>query len=106
MTTPVVGTLNRELTSGDTFKHFKNNKAYTVRMLANDANSNQVNVVYKDIQGGSFWTRPIEDFNAEVMHEGKRVPRFKQLRCTCSSTVMCPVCSEGIKAAERRRRGE
>ena len=64
-----------EIKSGDKFLHFKGN-LYEVVCLADHTETNETMVVYKSLNTGLIWTRPLDMFISPVDKE--KYPDIKQ----------------------------
>ena len=60
------------------YRHFRNRKIYRFVTFATIEATGEEAVVYQAMYGDKrFWIRTKENFFEEVLHEGKRVPRFQ-----------------------------
>ena len=60
------------------YRHFRNRKIYRLVTFATMEATGEEAVVYQAMYGDKrFWIRTKENFFEEVLHEGKRVPRFQ-----------------------------
>ena len=61
------------------YRHFKGN-VYRLVGIAKDSETLEEMVVYQAMYGeGQMWVRPKEMFFGEVVRDGKRIPRFREL---------------------------
>ena len=58
------------------YRHFKGN-VYEVLTCVVDANTLTPVVIYRDVEKGWTWTRPITDWNSPVVVNGTPTQRFK-----------------------------
>jgi hypothetical protein len=72
-----------ELVIGGTYQHFKNKKLYKVIGIAKHSETLEDMVVYEPQyknetlgETAQFWVRPLSMFIEEVLHEGRKQPRF------------------------------
>jgi hypothetical protein len=69
----------RSVVIGAEYEHYKKHN-YKVLALARHSETLEEMVVYQALYGeGGIWVRPLGMFLEEVLVEGKRVPRFKQI---------------------------
>ena len=59
------------------YRHFRNGQIYRLLCMATIEATGEEAVVYQAMYGEQkIWIRPKANFFEEVMHEGKKVPRF------------------------------
>ena len=61
------------------YRHFKGGE-YEVIGIAKNSETLEDLVVYKSLDKGGIWARPLENFLEEVDVEGQKVPRFKFIK--------------------------
>lgn len=60
------------------FEHYKNKKLYQlVCTSAQHTETGEKLAIYRSIEDGRVWARPLEMFNEFVEVDGEHVPRFK-----------------------------
>lgn len=70
---------------GARYRHYKNEKEYTVLALARHSETLEELVVYRaeyvspDFPAGQVWVRPCAMFEETVEHNGTLVPRFSKI---------------------------
>lgn len=67
----------RDVRKGDVFRHFKGNM-YEVVAIARDCEDLKEIVVYRNIDKGDVWTRPLDNFLETVTRDGKTFYRFEK----------------------------
>jgi hypothetical protein len=70
---------NEELPLG-IYKHYKGGR-YEVIGVAKHSETLEKLVVYKHLDDGGLWVRPLAMFSELVEVDGKKVPRFKHVIC-------------------------
>lgn len=67
------------------FEHYKNKKLYQlICTSAQHTETGEKLAVYRSIEDGRVWARPLDMFNEFVEVDGEQVPRFKH-----KGTVSC-----------------
>lgn len=64
-----------ELKPGQIWKHYKGNE-YEILILGKHSETAEEMVVYKQVESGAVYIRPLDLFFSEAQWEGAAVPRF------------------------------
>lgn len=62
----------------DIYRHFKGN-IYEVIAVARDCEDLKEVVVYRNIDKGDIWTRPLDNFTQTITRDGKTFKRFEKI---------------------------
>ena len=66
-----------KIKEGSTYRHFKG-KLYMVITIARHTETEEELVVYKSLETGKVWARPLDMFKEQVLVNGQNYPRFKE----------------------------
>ena len=64
--------------AGEIYRHFKGN-VYEIVAVAKDCEDLKDIVVYRNVDKGDVWTRPLENFVEDVNRDGKTFKRFEKI---------------------------
>ncbi len=67
-----------KVNAGEIYRHFKGN-VYEVIAIAKDSEDLKDIVVYRNIEKGDIWTRPLDNFTEDVTKDGKTFKRFNKI---------------------------
>ncbi len=67
-----------EVKAGQLYRHFKGN-VYEIIAVAKDCEDLKDIVVYRNIEKGDVWTRPLDNFCENVNRDGKTFKRFEKI---------------------------
>lgn len=67
-----------KVNAGEIYRHFKGN-VYEVIAIAKDCENLKDIVVYRNIEKGDIWTRPLDNFTEDVTKDGKTFKRFNKI---------------------------
>ena len=68
----------QKLAVGGMYRHYKGSMARVI-CEAKHSETLEDMVIYVHLEDGGIWARPKAMFLEKVMHEGKKVDRFKQI---------------------------
>ena len=72
------------------YRHFRNGQMYRVIADATIEATGEEAVVYQAMYGDfRYWIRPKSNFFEEVMHEGRKVPRFQPIQGKFPVITLC-----------------
>lgn len=61
------------------YRHFKGGM-YQLLYLAQNSEDSQLLVIYRSMEDGKIWSRPVRMWVEEVEVDGKKVPRFERVK--------------------------
>lgn len=61
------------------WRHYKGGVYIVLCLAAREADHNQLDVIYKDVDTGRVWSRPLANWREEVSDGTKTIPRFRQV---------------------------
>lgn len=64
--------------SGGLYRHFKGN-IYEIIAIAKDCEDLKEIVVYRNVEKGDIWTRPLDNFCETVTRDGRTFKRFEKI---------------------------
>ena len=65
--------------AGQKYKHYKGGTYEVITLCTHTENSEKL-VIYKSLNFGSIYARPLEEFMSKIKKELSEIPRFKLLK--------------------------